>query len=192
MSTAELLELTRRAQGGERDATSALLRQLYDVVRRQIYYQLGAGALADDAVQEAMIALHRGLPKFRGDASPRTWATTIAARIAQRMRRKERRHGGDGDGEVEIAIFDTDLAGAAEMVLLRNALETLAPKKRDAFVMMGILELTAEEAGRALGTFANTVASRFRHARAELEEHLARREKSLTTPAAGEPPRREG
>jgi RNA polymerase sigma-70 factor (ECF subfamily) len=181
----ELLDLARRAQAGDRDATSALLRQLYDVVRRQVYYQLGSGPAADDAVQETMIALHRGLAQFRGDASPRTWATTIAARVARRMRRKEARHAAGADGEAEVAIFDTDLAGAAEIVLLRTALETLAPKKRDAFVLMGILELTAEEAGKALGTFANTAASRYRHARTELEQFLTRSARS-------EPPKGEG
>ena len=71
---------------------------------------------------------------------------------------------------------------------MRRALAALDPKKREAFVLMGIFELTAAEAGRALGTFANTAASRFRHARAELEAYLARRgDESLTTPAAPTP-----
>ncbi len=183
----ELLALARRAQAGDRAALTELLRALYDVVRRQIYFQLGAGALADDAVQETMIALHRGLPQFRGDASPRTWATTIAARTAQRVRRHDAR-APSGGGDDEVAVFDVDQSGAAELVLLQRALATLAPKKRDAFVLMGLLDLTAEEAGRALGTFANTAASRFRHARAELEDHLRRRgEESLTNPAGSEP-----
>ncbi|MCE9572877.1 MAG: hypothetical protein K8W52_06950, partial [Deltaproteobacteria bacterium] len=87
----ELLALARRAQDGDRDAMRELLADLYAVVRKQIYYQLGPGALTDDATQETMIALHRGLARFRGDASPRTWATAIAARIARRTRRREAR-----------------------------------------------------------------------------------------------------
>jgi DNA-directed RNA polymerase specialized sigma24 family protein len=55
------------------------------------------------------------------------------------------------------------------MVTLQRALADLTPAKRDAFVLMAIFELSAEEAGRALGTFANTAASRYRHAKAELE-----------------------
>jgi RNA polymerase sigma-70 factor (ECF subfamily) len=182
MDPAELHALARRAQAGDQAAVTALLRDLYQVIRKQIHFQLGAGALADDAAQETMIALHRGLPRFRGDASPRTWATTIAARTARRVRRREARQP-IGEVDVEIAVFDTDLAGAAELVLLRKALALLAPKKRDAFVLMGILELTAEEAGHALGTFANTAASRFRHARAELEAHLARQDAPAAAPA---------
>jgi DNA-directed RNA polymerase specialized sigma24 family protein len=58
-------------------------------------------------------------------------------------------------------------------VLLGHALDKLTEKKRDAFILMSLLELTAEEAGVALGIPANTAASRDRHARAELEALLA-------------------
>lgn len=184
----------RRAQAGDPVALGELLRCLYGYVRKHVAFVIGAGPLADDAVQEAMIAIHKGLAGFRGDANPRTWALTIAARTAYRVRRRER-----GRGEVdetEAAIFDTDQAGAAELVLLRRALAQLPPKKRDAFVLMAIFELTAEEAGRALGTFANTAASRFRHARAELEAHLSRRDpglaETLTSSTAATPPKEPG
>ena len=195
----ELADLARRAQAGDAVATTALLRGLFPVIRKQIHFLIGPGPVADDAVQETLIALHRGLPRFRGEASPRTWASTIATRIARRVRRKEARYVAS-DEPPEIAVFDTDLAGAAELHVLRAALDTLAPKKREAFVLMGILELSAEEAGRALGTFANTAASRYRHARAELEEYLLRRgegpapsaKETLTNPAASPPPRKEG
>lgn len=168
-----LVELARRARAGEAAASAALFRALYAVVRKHIHFQIADSALVEDAVQETMIALHRGLPRFRGEASPRTWAIAIAVRIARRIRRKHARY--VVDAELDVAIFDTDATGAAELAMLQRALATLAPKKREAFVVMGILELSAEEAGKALGTFANTAASRYRHARAELEALLRRR-----------------
>lgn len=180
VSPEELAALARRAQAGDAAATGALLRALYAVVRKQIHFMLGSGPAGDDAVQETMIALHRGLPGFRGEASPRTWAVAIAMRMARKQRRREARHPHGGD-DVEAAVFDVDQQGAAELAVMRRALATLDDKKREAFVLMGILELTAEEAGRALGTFANTAASRFRHARAELEAHLARHEREIET-----------
>jgi RNA polymerase sigma-70 factor (ECF subfamily) len=164
------------------DEHSELLRQLYPVVRKQIHFLLGPGAVADDAVQETMIAVYRGLPKFRGDASVKTWAIAIAMRTARRVRRQNARHA--GEEEAEIAVFDTDQTGAAELVMLQRALDVLSPKKREAFVLMGILELTAQEAGSALGTFANTAASRYRHACAELE-------RSLTDPAGSDAPKKD-
>jgi RNA polymerase sigma-70 factor (ECF subfamily) len=168
---AALVELARRAQAGDRGARDELLRVLYEVVRKHLFYVLGGGALAEDAVQETMIALDRALERFRGDANPRTWALTIATRTAMRVRRKEARY--VATEEVDAAVFDVDAAAAAEMVMLQRALATLTAKKRDAFVLMSIFELTADEAGKVLSTFANTAASRNRHACAELERYLA-------------------
>jgi RNA polymerase sigma-70 factor, ECF subfamily len=174
-----LAELARRARAGDASATGELLRALYAVVRKQIHFQIADAALAEDAVQDTMIALHRALPGFRGDSSPRTWAIAIAVRIARRTRQRAARYVVEPD--LDLAVFDTDATGAAELALLRELLGALDAKKREAFVLMGIFELTAEEAGRALGTFANTAASRFRHARGELEDLMRRREKTLTT-----------
>ncbi|MEJ7596607.1 MAG: RNA polymerase sigma factor [Kofleriaceae bacterium] len=166
----ELLDLARRAQAGERVARDELLLELYGVVRKHMFYVLGGGALADDAVQDTMIALYRGLDGFRGEANPRTWALTIATRTAAKARRKEARY--IATENVDPEIFDADAAAAAEMVMLRRALATLTDRKRDAFVLMSILELTADEAGKVLSTFANTAASRNRHACTELAQYL--------------------
>ena len=170
MMAAELAELARQAQAGDRRARHELLVELYGAVRKHVYLIVGSGAIADDAVQETMIALHRGLAGYRGDtASPRSWALAIATRIARRLRRREARYQLVDDGTVDVGVFDLAPTAAAELAVLRSALATLSPKKREAFVLMAIFELSAAEAGRALGTFANTAASRFRHARAELE-----------------------
>lgn len=169
MTAAELAALARQAQAGDPAAWHALLVELYGAVRKHVYLTIGSGAIADDAVQETMIALHRGLAGFRGDtASPRTWALAIATRVAYRLRRKEARYQPVGDGVVDVGVFDLAPEAAAELVTLQRALASLTPPKRDAFVLMAIFELTAQEAGRVLGTFANTAASRYRHARAEL------------------------
>lgn len=172
MTAAELVALARRAQAGEAPARHALLVELYAAVRKHIYLVIGGGPVADDAVQETMIALHRGLAAFRGDASPRTWALSIATRIARRLRRREHRYQLVDEGTVDVGVFDAAPAQAAELAVLQRTLADLHPKKRDAFVLMAIFELSAEEAGEALGTFANTAASRFRHARAELEAKI--------------------
>jgi RNA polymerase sigma-70 factor (ECF subfamily) len=170
MTAIDLVQLARQAQSGDAAARDELLSQLYAVVRRHIYFSIGSGPLAEDAVQETMVALYRGLPAFRGEANPRTWALTIATRTAYKLRRREARHVVVDDLDAEV--FDVDQAAAAEMVMLRRALARLSDKKRDAFILMSLLELTAQEAGKALGTFANTAASRDRHARAELEALL--------------------
>jgi DNA-directed RNA polymerase specialized sigma24 family protein len=62
--------------------------------------------------------------------------------------------------------------------MLQRALAALSPKKRDAFVLMEIFELSQEEAGRVLGVPANTAASQCRHARAELHARFKRFDES--------------
>ncbi|NVB85081.1 MAG: RNA polymerase sigma factor [Kofleriaceae bacterium] len=166
----DLGAVAARARAGDSAARTELLRELYAVVRRHVYLTIGGGPVADDAVQETMIALYRGLDGFRGEASPKTWAITIASRTARRMRRREGRQ--VPTEEIDTAVFDVDQQSAGELVMLRRALGSLTEKKRDAFVLMSIFELTAEEAGKALGTFANTAASRDRHARAELQKYF--------------------
>jgi RNA polymerase sigma-70 factor (ECF subfamily) len=173
VAAVDLAELARRANAGDTSARHELLSELYSAVRKHVYFLIGSGPVAEDAVQDTMIALYRGLPRFRGDASPRTWALTIATRTAVRLRRKERRYV-SVEEPAEAAVFDVAPTAAAELALLRRALARLAPKKRDAFVVMAIFELSAQEAAKVLGTFANTAASRYRHARAELEAYLSR------------------
>jgi RNA polymerase sigma-70 factor (ECF subfamily) len=168
----QLSELAVRARDGDVRARHELLVALYGVVRKHVAFLIGGGPVAEDAVQEIMIALHRGLPGFRGDANPRTWALTIATRIALRLRRKEARFIPVEKPE-ELAVFDASPGSAAELAVLGRALATLVPKKRDAFVLMALFELSASEAGKVLGTFANTAASRYRHARAELERYFS-------------------
>ncbi len=170
MTAIDLAALARQAQSGDTASRDLLLRELYGVVRRHIYFMIGGGPLAEDAVQETMVAMYRGLAAFRGEASPRTWAITIATRTAQKLRRREARHVVVDD--LDAQVFDVDQAAAAELVMLQRALAKISEKKRDAFILMSILDLTAQEAGKVLGTFANTAASRDRHARAELETLL--------------------
>ena len=173
MMAGDLAALARRAQAGDSVAYHELLVELYQAVRKHVYFVIGSGTVADDAVQETMIALHRGLASFRGDtASPQTWALSIATRIAYRLRRKEARYLLVEDGKVDVGVFDVAPSAAAELAILRRSLATLTSKKRDAFVLMEIFELSAAEAGRVLGTFANTAASRCRHARAELQARI--------------------
>jgi RNA polymerase sigma factor (sigma-70 family) len=175
MTAGELAALARRAQTGDPVACDELLIELYGSVRKHIYLVLGSRALVDDAVQETMLALYRGLAGFRGDSSgPRTWALAIATRVAYRLRAKEARYDLTDDATADVSMFDLAPTAAAELEMLRRALARLTPKKRDSFVLMAIFELSAEETGRVLNIPANTAASQYRHARAELHARFKR------------------
>jgi RNA polymerase sigma-70 factor (ECF subfamily) len=175
----ELRELAGRAVAGDRSALQALFRELFPLVHKHLSFVLGFGALVDDAVQESMLRIHRALPGFRGEAAVATWALAIASRTAIKHAQRERRHRADDidrtvDRAIGESLYGADAASSgAELVLLVKALGQLTPKKRVAFVLFAILDCSATEAGEVLGTSPNTAASRYRHARQELLDHLA-------------------
>ncbi len=165
-------ELAGLAQIAKLDATARqqLLVELYKLVRKHLAMMLGSAADCEDAVQESMIAIHRALPTFRGEANPKTWALTIATRVGSKIRRKAGRYVPTENVGIDIA---SPFSNPADLAALQRGLATLVPKKRDAFVLMEIFELSAKEAAQVLGTFANTAASRHRHARDELQTYFS-------------------
>src|ERR1043165_6596189 len=84
--------LVAAAQAGDRAALDALLRRHYDRVHAVCRRIAGSSRDADDAAQEAMISIVRGLPRFDGRAQFSTWAYRIATNAAlDELRRRCRR-----------------------------------------------------------------------------------------------------
>ena len=168
-SAAEMRQLAMAAKAGESDAQTELMARLYPPIRKHIGFVMGFTAIVEDVVQESMVAIYRALPTFRGDSSPKTWALTIATRIAWKHQKHERRHAKEISSTADLALYDLNQDAVAETVFLAKAISRLSSKKREIFVVMAILEMSAKEAAQILGISANTAASRFRHAREELQ-----------------------
>ena len=84
--------LVRRARKGDRAAVDRLLRDHYDVVRSVCHRIVANPTDADDAVQNALIAIVRALPSFDGRAKFSTWVYRIATNAAlDEVRRARRR-----------------------------------------------------------------------------------------------------
>ena len=85
-------ELVAAAQAGDRRALDTLLRRHYDRVHAVCRRIAGSSRDADDAAQEAMISIVRGLPRFDGRAQFSTWVYRIATNAAlDELRRRKRR-----------------------------------------------------------------------------------------------------
>jgi len=175
----QLRELARQAVAGDRDALQGVFAALFPLIHKHLSFVLGFGPLVEDAVQDSMLAIHRALPGFRGEASVATWALAIASRTCARYARRERKHRvADVGRAIEDALFSADsTTSGIELELLVRALGRLKLKKRQAFVLMAILDYSASEAGEILNTSANTAASRCRHARQELLDHMERHDR---------------
>ncbi|MBI3183199.1 MAG: RNA polymerase sigma factor [Myxococcales bacterium] len=163
------LDTVRRAQKGDISAQRFVLEFLYPSVRKHLGFLFGFRPEVEDWTHDAMIEILRALPSFRHRSSLMTWAHRIASRTASK---KLTPLPTAATHELPESVYEVDFVARVEIQRLAWCLLNLKPKKREAFVLLEVLEMTAQEAAAVLGTFANTVASRCRHARAELEQMM--------------------
>jgi RNA polymerase sigma-70 factor (ECF subfamily) len=141
----------------------------------------------EDKVQEVFVVAHRRWTSFeeRGHG-PRAWLFQILLRVASDARRHRRRHPVDPDGGVaeEYAFVDAPqaqlVANREALAVLDRALETIEVGRRAVLVLHEIEQMTAPEIARTLELPLNTVYSRLRVARAELEQELARAQREAS------------
>ena len=135
----------------------------------------------EDRTQEVFVVAYRRFHEFedRGHG-PRAWLFQIVLRVASDARRHRRRHPEDADGG-DATTHATIEPPQAEAVARREALdrldcalEAIEVGRRAVLVLHEIEEMTAPEIANVLSIPLNTVYSRLRVARAELEASLAR------------------
>jgi RNA polymerase sigma-70 factor (ECF subfamily) len=136
----------------------------------------GDAAAAEDIAQEAFVRAHRGLDRFREDASLSTWFYRILVNETQRHRRwrwVRRRFAGEMPDDPPDP---SSLPGADPLLRRRiaRAVDGLPRGQREAFVLVHLEGLTAREAatltGRAVGTIKSHVHRALGALRAELAD----------------------
>jgi RNA polymerase sigma-70 factor (ECF subfamily) len=141
-------------------------------------------AEADDRTQEVFVVAYRRFAEFeeRGHG-PRPWLFQIALRVASGARRQRRRHPDQdlaGSVALEQQAVDAPQIAALErqeaLARLDGALAVLPLGRRAVFVLHEIEELTAPEVADILSIPLNTVYSRLRVAREEVEQAIAQGE----------------
>ena len=164
--------LTKAAQAGDRRALEELLRrhqdQIYAICRRLA----GNDADGQDATQEALIAIVRGLPRFGGKAKFSTWAYRVATNAAlDELRRRSRRpvpSAVDRDDGPAAASTADDPASVAVRLDLDAALAQLPEEFRAPVVLRDMAGCDYAEIGKILRIPPGTVRSRIARGRARL------------------------
>jgi RNA polymerase sigma factor (sigma-70 family) len=173
-------DLVSRVRSGERDAFAVLVRRHGGVARRTAVL-LGAGAEADDVVQEAFVKAYRALGGFRDGAQLRPWLLRIVAnetRNAQRSgrRRADRERAALPDGLLPGASADLDPAERAvagdRMRELWGRVHALPDPQRHVLVCRYLLDLDEAETATVLGLARGTVKSRTARALRRLRDLL--------------------
>ncbi|WP_146647429.1 RNA polymerase sigma factor [Labilithrix luteola] len=136
----------------------------------------------DDAVQEVFVVVHRRFAEFQGRSSIETWLFGILVNVVQHYRRTRARHLNRVDALTAMGETDAQSSGGPhdsaahreQVKILHALLDELDDEKRAVFVLAELEEKSVPEISEALGVNVNTVYSRLRAARQELERAVQR------------------
>jgi RNA polymerase sigma-70 factor, ECF subfamily len=191
------------AKDGDRGALDTLLRRHHDRIYALCRRVTGSDADGDDACQEALVAIVRGLDRFDGRAAFGTWAYRVATNAClDELRRRRRRpepglpdDAGESAGGPSGAIGGSgggggDAFGAVDTRLeVDAALARLPTDFRVAVVLRDLCGLAYEEIAEVTGVPVGTVRSRIARGRGALVPLLAPGPRPPGgNPAGGNPP----
>jgi RNA polymerase sigma-70 factor (ECF subfamily) len=207
--------LLERARAGDEDAFRGIVEPHRSELHAHCYRMLGSAHDADDALQDALLRAWRGLGKFEGRSSLRSWLYRITTNacldvISGRPRRllpmdHGRAAGPDDDlGEplaesVSIEPYaDDQLADgyaapearyerreSVELAFIA-AVQHLPGSQRAALLLRDVLGFSAREAAAALDTTVASVNGALRRARKAVTERLPRQSQQATLRALGD------
>jgi RNA polymerase sigma-70 factor (ECF subfamily) len=158
-------ELVTRAQRGDRAAFGMLAADIatrFLAVSRRILRDFD---LAEDATQQALVAIWRDLPQLRDPARFDAWSYRLLVRACYAESRKERRWAPN----LRLLPADEPATSAGmDAIVDRDQLETgirrLSIDHRAVLVLSGYADLPAERVAQILAIPVGTVHSRLHHA----------------------------
>jgi RNA polymerase sigma-70 factor, ECF subfamily len=183
--TPEEIDLIRAAQKGDEEAYSRLVAPHRAELHAYCYRMLGSTADAEDAMQEALVRAWRGIGRFEGRSSLRSWLYRISTNACLRLiERRPRRvlpvdyspgaephepMGAPVSESVWIDPYPTPEGGierleSVELAFI-TALQYLAPGPRAILILRDVLGFSGAEAARLLDTTPTAVYSSLQRAR---------------------------
>ncbi len=168
--------LLRRIGQGDENAMAAFYREHGRVVLAQVLLVTGDRVVAEEIVQDTMLAVWRAADSFRGESSVRSWVIAIARRQTRdRLRSRRLRVVDDafladrpssGPGP-EVMALDR-----AELAEVKDAIRELAPSHREVLGLVFGSGLSLPEVAGVLEIPVGTVKSRLTAARTALSRIL--------------------
>jgi len=192
-------DLMSRAQAGDGEAFRALTEPHRRELQVHCYRMLGSFQDAEDALQDTMLAAWRGLERFDGRASLRTWLYRIATNQCLDALRSARRRPAQQwdipgieppeptglgeihwlepypdallDGAISVPLGPEARYEQTESISLAfvTALQILPPRQLAVLVLRDVLGFPASEVADMLGSTVESVNSALKRARAGVE-----------------------
>lgn len=151
--------LLAAAQSGDRAAYQDVLRACVPLAAAAARRAGVAPASVDDVVQDVLLTIHRALPTYDPARPFMPWLRAIATRRAIDALRHHGRHAGREVADEaaylnhpgETVDFVAETARQDDAARLRAAIATLPPRQREAVEILGLRELSLEQASQATG-----------------------------------------
>jgi len=184
-----------QARAGDEEAFRSLVEPYRRELQLHCYRILGSLQDAEDLLQETLLAAWRGLDKFEGRASMRSWLYRIATNRCLNARRARARRAPELQTDLAASTRmgeplwlepypDVMLEGIADLapgpdaryetkeavaLAFVTGLQRLAPRQRAVLVLRDVLGFQASEVADVLDTSEASVTSALQRARATLE-----------------------
>jgi RNA polymerase sigma-70 factor (ECF subfamily) len=173
----ELERLRTAAIAGRPGAMDDLLRRLEPLVMRRVSKFLPYQHDAEEACQDALVAVATKLHTFSGSGSFAGWVSVVASNSARSTYRTLKRRGSERAVETIPERADprtTSVIAGSRVDLLEalEALESAKPHLVEAFVLRDLGTLPYDEIARATGVPLGTVKARIHDARAFVRQRL--------------------
>lgn len=177
----------RQVLQGDVKAFWELMESYYPVFYHIALGYLRQPELAEDTLQEGVMAIYQGLPGLKDPDHFGSWAYTVIRRKAidaSNRARKEKRLEGQSDPTITRALrsfsggnsIQSDPVKQAQYQQLWDAVNRLGAKYRDPIILHYFHGYTLEEIGQTLGLTANAVAMRLRRGREALRQEMEGKE----------------
>lgn len=160
---------------GDQQAATELVRRHTGAVGRFLYSSGAAASDVEDLVQETFFRAFRGLDRWRGGASMRSWLFTIGGNLLRDefRKRKGRQMFSLEDRDLpDRADPSADLAAAEAEQRVRDGLATLPRLQREVFLRRAQQGGDYQEIAAALGTTPGAARVHYHHAVKRLKELL--------------------
>ena len=147
------------ARRGDREAQTALVLSLQEVWYRFCLSMLRDPTAALDAAQETGLRFIQHVKRFDGRSSIKTWSLGIAVNVVRESRRSRRASSPLNEvDKIHPAPSPVESAMSAEQVtVLRQLLNELPDRQREAIVLRFFEDLSVEQTAAAMHVAAGTI-----------------------------------
>jgi len=182
--------LVERVRGGDEAAFAELVRRYQPRLLRLAEATVGNRAVAEEACQDTWLAVVRGVDRFEGRSSFKTWLFRVLLNRARTNATREQRAGHATRGDVDVEEFDANGAWAVPPVpwsdqvddrlvaehlaqRVHDLLPALPDQQRQVVVLRDVEGLDAADVAHLLGITDGNQRVLLHRGRARLRELLA-------------------